>query len=174
MRNEKLGKNPPLAQESGKGIAPGGVSDVQPVDSGRTNTARKRPELSEDTRMTAGQFVASRRRQYGWSQEELSWRSGMSRTQIGRIERDESVPSLKSIEMLESALDTELYDQFMEQRRRQMKSAKERKKMRGPRGALGIFEKEIARKGLSEEDLNDLLSEALRSAEKRIKCNNSE
>lgn len=98
----------------------------------------------------------------------------MSRTQIGRIERDESAPTLKSIEVLESTLGLELYDLFVEQKREQMKSKKERKKAHGPGSAIGSFEKELVRKGLTEEDLKELLLEALRSAERRLKNKKSE
>lgn len=52
---------------------------------------------------TLGDFIQKCRQQYGWTQEELSWRTGINRTHIGRIERDECVPTVSTIERLEDA-----------------------------------------------------------------------
>lgn len=174
MRDKKLNGDWPMKCEPSQEAAAREEPKVHPVDCERIRKSRRKPELPESIRITAGQFVAIKRREHGWTQEELSWRSGMSRTQIGRIERDESTPTLKSIEMLESVLEIELYDLFMAQKRAPLKGSKERKKMRGSRSALGNFEKELARKGLTEEELKDLLSEALRSAESRLKNKKTE
>lgn len=172
MQDEKLSGVRRLNEDPEQEPVAKRESDAQTENSKSARKSRRKPELPEGTHVTAGQVVAIRRREQGWSQEELSWRSGLSRTQVGRIERDESAPTLKSIEGLESALGTELYDLFMEQKREQMKSSK--KKARGPGSAIGSFEKELARKGLTGEDLEELLSEALRSAENRLKSKNSE
>ena len=80
--------------------------------------SRKKPELDgRKIKLTVGQVITIRRRQLGLSQEELAWRSGISRTQMGRIERDESEPSVSTIENMEAALVMELYDLFMSQKR---------------------------------------------------------
>ena len=53
---------------------------------------------------TLGQTVLELRTKYGWTQDELAWRSGINRTHIGRIERDETVPTIPTIGRLEDAL----------------------------------------------------------------------
>lgn len=121
------------------------------------------------TNVTAGQIVAIRRRELCWSQEELSWRSDVSRTQIGRIERDESIPSVKSIEKLEKTLGIELYDLFMAQKREQSRRQLSGKKDFDSRNAIDQFEQELIRKGVTDDVLKDVLSEALKSAESKLK-----
>lgn len=53
---------------------------------------------------TLGEKVAFYRRQKKWSQEDLEEYSGVSRNQIGRIERDECRPKLETLEWIEEAL----------------------------------------------------------------------
>lgn len=53
---------------------------------------------------TLGSTVQEYRQKYGWTQDELAWRMSMTRVQIGRIERDESVPTVATVEKLEKAL----------------------------------------------------------------------
>ena len=53
---------------------------------------------------TLGSTVQEYRQRYGWTQDELAWRSGINRTHIGRIERDETVPTIPTIGRLEAAL----------------------------------------------------------------------
>ena len=53
---------------------------------------------------TLGEKVAFYRRKKKWSQEDLEEYSGVSRTQIGRIERDECKPKVETIEWIEDAL----------------------------------------------------------------------
>ena len=53
---------------------------------------------------TLGEKVAFYRREKKWSQEDLEEYSGVSRTQIGRIERDECKPKVETIEWIEDAL----------------------------------------------------------------------
>ena len=130
---------------------------------------RKRSEIIvENVRLTVGQLIALRRRELGWSQEDLAWETGISRTQIGRIERDESVPLVSSIEELEVVLGIELYDLFMA-RKRDCDSGRKRRKRHLISGVtLDQFEEELVRKGISEDDLKDILDEAIKSAENRI------
>ena len=52
---------------------------------------------------TFGKTVQEYRLRNGWTQDELSWRTGINRTHIGRIERDECVPTVSTIERLEDA-----------------------------------------------------------------------
>lgn len=50
---------------------------------------------------TFGKTIQEYRLRNGWTQDELSWRTGINRTHIGRIERDECVPTVSTIERLE-------------------------------------------------------------------------
>lgn len=145
--------------------APVNETGGQPANCGLTRKSRKKPELPEGTWVTAGQIVAIRRRELDWPQEELAWRSGLCSTQISRIERGECIPSVKSIEGLESALGIELYDLFMAEKRRQMKSLKKRKKAKGSKELINNFERELARKKLAPSELEKLLSATLKSVD---------
>lgn len=53
---------------------------------------------------TLGNFIQKCRQQYGWTQEELGWRTGITREHVGRIERDKCVPSVQTLYDLEKAL----------------------------------------------------------------------
>ena len=53
---------------------------------------------------TLGDFIQKCRQQYGWTQEELGWRTGITREQVGRIERGKCVPSVQTLYDLEKAL----------------------------------------------------------------------
>lgn len=53
---------------------------------------------------TLGRAVQEYRQKYGWTQDELAWRMSMTRVQIGRIERDECIPTVATVEKLEKAL----------------------------------------------------------------------
>ena len=129
--------------------------------------SRKKPELIiAGVNLTAGHLVAARRRELGWTQEDLAYATDISRTQIGRIERDESEPSVNSIDNLEKALGIELYDLFMEQRRHNHKSIKDSGLSTATIGQFGM---ELAKTGISEEELREVLNEALRAARSKTK-----
>ena len=51
-----------------------------------------------------GSIIQEYRQRNGWTQEELAWRVGVTRAQIGRIERDQCVPTVGTVEKLERAL----------------------------------------------------------------------
>ena len=53
---------------------------------------------------TLGNFIQKCRQQYGWTQEELGWRTGITREHVGRIERGKCVPSVQTLYDLEKAL----------------------------------------------------------------------
>ena len=53
---------------------------------------------------TLGNFIKECRQQYGWSQEELGWRTGITREHVGRIERGKCIPSVQTLYDLEKAL----------------------------------------------------------------------
>ena len=132
--------------------------------------SRSKPELDRgEIRITVGQLIAIKRRELKWSQEELAWQSGVSRTQIGRIERDEADPTVDTIEALESALGIELYERFMEQKRSRANAPDRPRKLRRSKSVLRQFAKDIKQKDISEKELQDLLEEALKSADDRSK-----
>lgn len=132
--------------------------------------SRRKPELDRsEIRITVGQLIAIKRRELKWSQEELAWQSGVSRTQIGRIERDEADPTVDTIEALESALGIELYERFMEQKRSRANAPDRPRKLRRSKSVLRQFAKDIKQKDISEKELQDLLEEALKSADDRSK-----
>lgn len=53
---------------------------------------------------TLGDFIQKCRQQYSWTQEELGWRTGITREHVGRIERGKCVPSVQTLYDLEKAL----------------------------------------------------------------------
>ena len=53
---------------------------------------------------TLGDFIQKCRQRYGWTQEELGWRTGITREHVGRIERGKCVPSVQTLYDLEKAL----------------------------------------------------------------------
>lgn len=53
---------------------------------------------------TLGEKIAYYRKEKKWSQEDLEEYSGVSRNQIGRIERDECRPKPETLEWIEEAL----------------------------------------------------------------------
>lgn len=53
---------------------------------------------------TLGNFIQECRQQYGWTQEELGWRTGITREHVGRIERGKCVPSVQTLYDFEKAL----------------------------------------------------------------------
>ena len=53
---------------------------------------------------TFGRIIQEYRQRNGWTQDELAWRVGVTRAQIGRIERDQCVPKVVTVEKIERAL----------------------------------------------------------------------
>ena len=53
---------------------------------------------------TLGNFIQECRQRYGWTQEELGWRTGITREHVGRIERGKCIPSVQTLYDLEKAL----------------------------------------------------------------------
>lgn len=53
---------------------------------------------------TLGRYIQECRQRNGWTQEELGWRTGITREHIGRIERDKCIPSIATLSELERAL----------------------------------------------------------------------
>lgn len=53
---------------------------------------------------TLGNFIQKCRQRYGWTQEELGWRTGITREHVGRIERGKCIPSIQTLYDLEKAL----------------------------------------------------------------------
>ncbi|MBA6156511.1 helix-turn-helix transcriptional regulator [Tenacibaculum sp. S7007] len=59
-----------------------------------------------------GNKVRQLRNEKGWSQEELSFKSGFHRTYIGMVERAERNISLKNIERIAKTFNIEIQDLF--------------------------------------------------------------
>ena len=138
----------------------------------KRNAVRKKsnPISSEaqegDVPISAGKMIVLKRKELGWSQEQLAWNCGISRVQIGRIERDECDPGIKTIEELEAVLGIELYDLFMGQKRNRAKMLKNRQHgLHTYSDLFEQFEKELSRKGLSQEELKEVLDRALKIAD---------
>lgn len=125
-------------------------------------------ETDEEIKSTVGQRIALQRKKLGWNQFDLAWNSGVSRTEIGRIERDLCDPKVETIEGLEAALGIDLYDHFMQQRRERAKVARMEKISRES-DLLGQFEKELARREIKGEALKVLLEDFLKSADSQSK-----
>lgn len=51
-----------------------------------------------------GSIIQEYRQRNGWTQDELAWRVGVTRAQIGRIERNQCVPTVATVEKIECAL----------------------------------------------------------------------
>ena len=56
-----------------------------------------------DRKQTLGKILQEYRLRMGWSQEELSYNTGISRAQIGRIERNECTPTIGTVIRLADA-----------------------------------------------------------------------
>lgn len=59
--------------------------------------------LRSRKKKTLGNIIQEYRQKNGWTQEELAWRAGIKREHIGRMERDQCVPSIATLESLEKA-----------------------------------------------------------------------
>lgn len=109
-----------------------------------------------------GELIAAIRKKLGYSQEDLEWRSGVSKTQISRIERDLTNPSIETIRRLEKALDVPLMDLFLnpngvdQERLLQVEQ---------PGAVLSQFEKKLARKRLPTSELKVVLNKTLAEIE---------
>ena len=120
---------------------------------------------------TRGELIAAIRRKLGYTQEELEWRSGVSKTQISRIERNCTTPGIETIRKLEEALDVPLIDLFMNPDEVDQESILQVKQ---PGTVLSQFEKKLAKKQLSSKELQSVLNAALlEAARKRKKASSS-
>ena len=131
------------------------------MDKEKEEKVKERDILKARTR---GELIAVVRRKLGYTQEELEWRSGVSKTPISRIERDQTNPGIETIKKLEEALDVPLMDLFLnpdgidQERFMQVKQ---------PGAVLSQFEKKLAQKQLSAKELQSILNAALQEAEKK-------
>lgn len=76
---------------------------------------------------TVGKVFQEYRIKYGWSQDDLAWEAEISRTQIGRIKRNECDPTIATLKKLEKALHLPkmmLVERKMEECRRHRRSRK--------------------------------------------------
>lgn len=111
-----------------------------------------------------GELIAAIRKKLGYSQEELEWRSGVSKTQISRIERDCTNPSIETIKKLESALDVPLMDLFLNYENTDTDMLIHGKHT----GRMLIqFEKQLAQKQLSPDEVGAILKKTLDEIEEK-------
>lgn len=113
---------------------------------------------------TRGEMIAAIRKKLGYSQEELEWRSGVSKTQISRIERDCTNPSIETIRKLEEAMDVPLIDLFLDPGSIDQDGLIQVKQ---PGAMLSQFEKKLAQKQISPSDVSTILNRALAEIEKK-------
>ena len=115
---------------------------------------------------TPGEVLRACRTARKMSQEELEWKSGISRIQIGRIERDVSIPTYETIEKLENALDMPLFDVFNERKEQlEKEKKKQQQKTKTQLGMIKSFIKELSAKKLSDDELETVLQAALTAAD---------
>lgn len=134
------------------------------MDKEKEEKVKERDILKARTR---GELIAAVRRKIGYTQEELEWRSGVSKTQISRIERDQTNPGIETIKKLEEALDVPLMDLFLNPDGIDQESFMQVKQ---PGAVLSQFEKKLAQKQLSTKELQSILNAALQEAEKKKKA----
>lgn len=116
---------------------------------------------------TPGELVSEARDKKNWSQEYLEWRSGVARSQIGRIERDEVPnPRLETILKLEEALEIPLQEAFRKHAAK--REHRGPKKRRGTQKALGEFEKRLRdMDNISDEELKEAFDRTLKKLDER-------
>lgn len=132
------------------------------MEKGKSDKVKRRDSLKVRTR---GELLAAIRDNLGLSQEELEYRSGVSKTQISRIERDiTNNPSIDTIRKLEAALDVPLLDLFLNPVEVNPENLPE---ARQPGSILSEFEKKVAREQLSADELQIVLEKAMSEIEKR-------
>ena len=105
-------------------------------------------------RKTPGEIIKNRRRELDWSQDELEWRSGVSRTQISRIERGIAKPGVATIGKLEEALGMSLLNEFLEYGKR---AGGDAKKPLSKKKLLKRIEKDLLSLDLTEEELQSVV-----------------
>lgn len=111
---------------------------------------------------TPGEMVRMRRKELDWTQDDLEWSSGVSRTQISRIERNIAKPSFDTIGKLEEALQFPLLKEFLEYSKSSVsdeKSPKSRKKV------LRKIEKDLIGLKLTEEELRSVMDRVQENAD---------
>ena len=126
------------------------------MEKGKSDKVKRRDSLKVRTR---GELLAAIRDNLGLSQEELEYRSGVSKTQISRIERDiTSNPSIDTIRKLEAAMDVPLLDLFLNPVEVNPENLSEVRQL----GTIfSEFEKKVAREQLSADELQIVLETAM-------------
>ena len=131
------------------------------MDNGKKAKLEGRDSLKVRTR---GELIAAIRKRLGYSQEDLEWKSGVSKTQISRIERDLANPGIGTIKRLEKALDVPLMDLFINPEEVNPENLLDVKQ---PGTILTQFEKKLAKKKISTKELQLILNKALVEIEKK-------
>ena len=129
------------------------------MDKGKSDKVEQRDSLKVRSR---GELIAAIRKKLDYSQEDLEWRSGVSKTQISRIERDLTNPTIETIKRLEKALDVPLMDLFINPDEVDQENLLQ---VEQPGTVLSQFEKKLARKRLSAKELQTILNKTLAEIE---------
>lgn len=129
------------------------------MDKGKNDKVEQRDSLKVRSR---GELIAAIRKKLDYSQEDLEWRSGVSKTQISRIERDLTNPTIETIKRLEKALDVPLMDLFIKPDEVDQENLLQ---VEQPGTVLSQFEKKLARKRLSAKELQVILNKTLAEIE---------
>ncbi len=110
-----------------------------------------------------GEIIAKIRKQLGLTQAELAWRSGISKSEINRVENSQVYPSILTIKRLEGAMGVPILDLYnsLEQDTSEFLS-----QIRTPGEVLIEFEKELARRQLTQKELKTVLEKVLNEIEK--------
>ena len=124
---------------------------------------------NEELNRTAGEQLAKRRMELGWSQSMLSRKSGVSKTQISRIENNHACPGYDVIDKLEGALGVPLMDLFREQRRKQRHKPDVGES--DPNQLITEFERRLAQMKPSDEDMKRIFNGVLRELDKKLQEN---
>ena len=110
-----------------------------------------------------GEIIAKIRKQLGLTQAELAWRSGISKSEINRVENSQVYPSILTIKRLEGAMGVpvmELYNSI------EQDTSEFLSQIRTPGEVLIEFEKELARRQLTQKELKTVLKKVLNEIEK--------
>ena len=103
-----------------------------------------------------------RRKELDWTQDDLEWSSGVSRTQISRIERNIVKPSFDTIGKLEEALQFPLLKEFLEYSK---SSVSDEKSPKSKKKVLRKIEKDLIGLKLTEEELRSVMDRVQENAD---------
>ena len=111
---------------------------------------------------TAGSLLRLIRKKLKMTHAELEWKSGVSVSQISRIERDICIPSTSTIRKLESAMQVPLMELFL---KREKSGCEGMCEVEPPAELIREFEYALAQHNLQGEELKTVLQKVLHDVE---------